>query len=242
MEKNYEILDYSDRSSKNSWFRKLDVLGKLWTVYGERSNPNEFDVPVEYLMIEGRSVDAVDGILDGFKKEDCFDWSRKSKTYKISNIKHYIFAKTYDRIKLEYNTFSKVAEEKAAKESVKKSAHDSGKNKRFIDYHDSDFYCKNKLIDFPEREAIYVKLVEVLYTKSDHNGHCSYDTINRFFESKHENKITDREKQTKRIHNAIQGLHRRRASQSVHFPQKAPDGRLIIDVNGSKGLVFYNPE
>lgn len=113
--------------------------------------------------------------------------------------------------------------------------------KRFIEHPDGHFYVKGKLIDFPDPKAIYVLLVEALYTESDSSGFLSYDNISRFLDKKTKNRIADETKKKKRTLNALSNLYRERGRQHTPFPEKTPDNVSVIRKATGEGLIFTNP-
>ena len=99
-----------------------------------------------------------------------------------------------------------------------------------------DFFYKNKLIKFEDKDAIYYLIFECLFEQSDLTGFCSYEIINRYLE-KHgkEEYATDRQK-IDRIKNGITNLFR-----FSNLPFETHNKKKIIQKVKGKGAILYNP-
>ena len=100
-----------------------------------------------------------------------------------------------------------------------------------------DFYFKNKLINFSNKNTIYYLLFECLCEKSDTKGFCSIETINKYLERHDKEKLIDDRKMKDRIKNGVIDLFR---FSDLH--NETPDGKLLIKKERGKGLIFYNPQ
>jgi hypothetical protein len=162
--------------------------------------------------------------------------------------------KTVDRFEMDYmafiecdpqktkkrleEDFKRIAERKEAeKRDLIKDQKDIASNFFINRNSNGDFYCRGKLIHFTNKDTIYYKVFVAVFEQNDPNGFCSYIEIDKFLIQDGENESLDTEKTTKRITNAVQNLFR----FTKNLPQKAPDGRPIIDIKRGKGIVFYNP-
>jgi hypothetical protein len=105
-----EELKTSQTATRRGLEKKRDVLQAIWTVYEGMSRPNAVLVPVAALAIKGRTVEFIDGVIDGISREGGFNkWERKERYYDIVEIDHdrlpQIFEKTgesYQRLATEY--------------------------------------------------------------------------------------------------------------------------------------------
>jgi len=113
--------------------------------------------------------------------------------------------------------------------------------KKFINIRDNQLFCKSKLIDFPDLDSVYVKVVEAFLSIAGENGFCSIEIINDYLEDAGFPKLKSKQDKAKRIHNALTTLYRERKSQKKPFPKRAPDGKKIIELVKGKGWVFHNP-
>jgi len=96
-----------------------------------------------------------------------------------------------------------------------------------------NFYCQNKLIEFKNTKSIYYFLFECLYEKSQINGFCDYETMNKYLEERGEEKYEDRKKKIDRIKNGMQNLFR-----FSNLKNETPTGKkLIMPVRG-KGWIL----
>ncbi|MFC1630201.1 hypothetical protein ACFL06_01540 [Patescibacteria group bacterium] len=99
-----------------------------------------------------------------------------------------------------------------------------------------DFYYKNKIIKFDNKEAIYYRLFECLYENGDLKGFCSYKDINKYLEKHGGKEYTENQQIADRIKNGLASLFR-----FANLPQKTPDGKDLIRKIRGKGLTLYNP-
>lgn len=112
-------------------------------------------------------------------------------------------------------------------------------NQRYLitrDKTNGDFYYKNKLIKFDNKDTIYYLIFECLYTKGDLKGFCFYESINRYLEKQGQERLVDNQKIKDRIKNGLENLFR-----FTNLPRKAPDGKKIIQKSRGKGITLYNP-
>lgn len=131
-----------------------------------------------------------------------------------------------------YIKSKEIIEETKDRAQIKKERNLITRDKR-----NGDFYFKNKLIKFENKEAIYYLIFECLYEKGDLNGSCSYETINKYLEDHDKEKYTDRQQILNRIKNGIMNLFR-----FSDLPQKAPDGKELIQKVRGKRIILYNPQ
>jgi len=99
-----------------------------------------------------------------------------------------------------------------------------------------DFYYKNELIQFKNKDAIYYLIFECLYEKRDLNGFCSYEIIDKYLVKHGKGEYDDYRQKIDRIKNGIINLFR-----FSDLPQKTPDGKEIIQKVRGKGIILYNP-
>ena len=99
-----------------------------------------------------------------------------------------------------------------------------------------DFYYKNKLIKFENKDAIYYLIFECLYEKGELDGFCSYETIDKYLVEHGKERYDDNRQITDRIKNGVMNLFR-----FSNLPAKAPDGKEIIQKVRGKGIILYNP-
>ena len=97
-----------------------------------------------------------------------------------------------------------------------------------------DFYHKNKIIKFKNKETIYYLIFKYIYGNSDLEGFCSYENINRHLEENGEDKYDSGEtiRIRKRIRNGIGRLFR--------FSNLTKKMELIDTARG-RGIIFNNP-
>ncbi|OGE76155.1 MAG: hypothetical protein A3C85_01670 [Candidatus Doudnabacteria bacterium RIFCSPHIGHO2_02_FULL_48_21] len=112
-------LDFTDTTSRKAWFDKLFVLKEIWRIYENSNKPPKLLVPISRLTTTGLKISEINGILDGFKKDGCFDWHKGTENYEIKDIQHNFFAETYRKVQLIYDKFAKTYQERAGSESSK---------------------------------------------------------------------------------------------------------------------------
>jgi len=112
------------------------------------------------------------------------------------------------------------------------------KRKRLIERDEGtgDFYYKNKLIKFENKEAIYYLIFECLYENGELNGFCAYEIIDKYLQQYGKGRTAGEEQMKKRIKNGIMNLFR-----FSNLPPKTPNGKQIIINKRGKGIVLYNP-
>jgi len=165
------------------------------------------------------------GVID--IEEEMFSTIRFTTTDKFDSF--------YKEIEKKYNTIRKSKENKTEQKIQLK---DSEKRKTLItkDKTTGDFYYKNKLIKFENKEAIYYLIFSCLYENGDLEGFCSYEIINRYLEEHGKEKYSNEQQIMDRIKNGIINLFR-----FSNLPLKAPDGKNLIRKVRGKGIILYNP-
>ncbi len=109
---------------------------------------------------------------------------------------------------------------------------------KFLEYHDGNFYTRNKLIDVRDPQCAYALVMKALLLKSDESGFLSYDRINKYLEHNGIIKIKNKEAQRKRIANALASLQREHKRQKNPFPLELSNGSPLIRTVPGKGLMI----
>jgi hypothetical protein len=113
-------IDFTDTASRKAWEKKWDVLQAIWTTYNGNSQPDNLLVRASVLLIKDRNDTELTGILDGLKREGCFDnWEREEDYFNIQKINHNKFIETYKNTGLIYDKFAKVYQERIANNQKK---------------------------------------------------------------------------------------------------------------------------
>jgi len=151
-------------------------------------------------------------------------------------------AKTYvEAIKTQFKEkerIEEIVEEKLKKERNRVKILKTEKGKSLITRDkNGDFYYKNKLIKFENKDAIYYLIFECLYETEDINGFRSYEAINRYLEKNGKEEYTDERQIKDRIKNGVASLFR-----FSNLPKKTPTGKEMIDIIRGKGLALNNPK
>ncbi len=105
-----ENLDYTDTATRKAWEKKWDVLQSIWIVYESNNKPDNLLIAETKLEIKDRTASEIAGILNGLKKEDCFNWNKKTN-YSIDKINHKKLENIYIKTGLVYNKLAKVYQE-----------------------------------------------------------------------------------------------------------------------------------
>jgi len=130
--------------------------------------------------------------------------------------------------------------ENKANESQSENKELEGKRKEnnlIIKKMDGEFYYKNKLVRFTDKETIYYLIFECLYENSNPDGFCSYETIDKYLKKHGKDKYDDNRQRTDRIKNGITNLFR-----FSHLSQKTPDGKELIKIIRGNGVILHNPQ
>jgi hypothetical protein len=118
--KTNETSKFSDTATRRGVEKKWDVLQAIWSLYEASSRPDSVLVPVARLTIKGRSVELIDGIIEGLKQEGVFqDWERKDRYYDLKHIDHDIFPEIYQEIGYVYKKLAKEYQRKSKKKQKK---------------------------------------------------------------------------------------------------------------------------
>jgi hypothetical protein len=99
-----------------------------------------------------------------------------------------------------------------------------------------DFYYKNKPIEFKGKNTIYFWIFECLYEKSDLEGFCSYENIDKYLIEHGKEECEDWRQVMNRIKNGITNLFR-----YSNLPKKTPNNKDLIQKTRGEGLTLYNP-
>ncbi|MBI2085952.1 hypothetical protein HYT74_01275 [Candidatus Daviesbacteria bacterium] len=100
-------LPFDDTATRRAFEQKWDALQSIWEVYESHSRPDCIFVPVARLTVKDRSVELIDGVIDGFKRESFFkDWERKDRWYDLQFINHELLPKKYEELG---NNYKKLA-------------------------------------------------------------------------------------------------------------------------------------
>ena len=201
-----------DYSSLNLVERKKEVLKQFHGVL-----PEDLE---NYLFFEVKNLNKLKEI-----KEEIDDKLRKSAKAYIEEMKRQL--KEEERVR-------EIVKEEQKK--IEMPRLEKRKNLINRDKITGDFYFKNKLIKFENKEAIYYLIFECLYEKGDLNGFCSYETINKYLEKQGKEEYIDDRQIKDRIKNGILNLFR-----FSNLPPKAPDSNEIIQKVRGKGIILYNP-
>ncbi|MFA4880445.1 MAG: hypothetical protein WC650_02375 [Candidatus Doudnabacteria bacterium] len=118
IKKENEALDYTDTASRRAWEKKWDTLQVIWTIYESNNKPNQLLVPIKRLTIKDRIILEIEGLLNGFEDDGCFDWCRGTENYEIKNINHNLFAETYKKTGLIYDKFAKIYRERVSDKNI----------------------------------------------------------------------------------------------------------------------------
>ena len=103
------VLPQSRRGLEKKW----DVLQAIWTVYESNSRADSILVPIATLVIKGRDVQEIDGIIEGLRKEGCFaKWERRDRWYNLEFINHEMLPKVYQEVGNTYKKFNVAHEQK----------------------------------------------------------------------------------------------------------------------------------
>ncbi len=110
--------------------------------------------------------------------------------------------------------------------------------KTFIEQkQDGKFYCKDRLIEFPNPDSMYAKFFQIIFELSITRELIKYDQINKQLETRGVTKLTDHKKIMDRLKNARHRLFR----HVQDLPRKTPMGEPLIKPQGGVGIIFNNP-
>lgn len=103
---------------------------------------------------------------------------------------------------------------------------------------DGEYYCKGKLIKFPNPSALYAQFFRAVFELGDSSGFVSSKDINPRLRWKEKSPPTKTKAIQQRIRNAKLNLFR----HVKGLPKKTPRGEPLIKLKRGEGVIFNNPE
>lgn len=113
--------------SRKGLEKKWDVLQSIWTIYESNSRPDAVLVPVDALTVKDRTVEEIDGIIEGLKNVGCLkEWERRNEYYDLIGIDRHRLPDEYSQTESNYKAFARKYEK--GKVQKKGSPVDNGKD------------------------------------------------------------------------------------------------------------------